>query len=120
MSRVIKFRVWDIMTSKMIPWEAIKSVWGADVLENRYVMQFIGLKDKNGKEIYEGDVIKWFHGEEDFGVVEYFDEESDFFGWMEQCYFGIHLKDTNVVTLFQEDDEYEVVGNVYENPDLIK
>lgn len=71
------------------------------------LMQFTGLKDKNGKDIYEDDVVKTLNG--DWGVIRY---ESPFFGvtvssdtvshyrsdWMEQC---------------------EVIGNIHENPELV-
>lgn len=75
-------------------------------------MQCTGLKDKNGKLIYEGDVVRIFHvsgtmqGKLFTDVVE----------WNElRCRF-----DTEKYGVFDEDDIYEVIGNVYQNPELLE
>ena len=67
------------------------------------VMQYTGLKDKNGKEIYEGDILKYWGG-------------VDVIGFDNGCF--------NIT--FTEDDKFdipvdadiEVIGNIYENPEL--
>ncbi len=74
---------------------------GTDVL-----MQFTGLKDKNGKEIYEGDVVevKYRDGSGYDNPVEISFERGSFWAGMG------YLNDVKIV---------EVIGNIYENPDLL-
>lgn len=77
------------------------------------VMQYTGLKDKNGKEIYEGDILKYVvpaDGEITDQDVEY----------VEEVIFddGIFCVDGYVpVSCFN--DEAEVIGNIHENPELL-
>ena len=76
--------------------------------------QFTGLYDKNGTEIYEGDIIKtktYFYGKEKEIIYEIkFDDdiENDSFG--EPLTIGYCLLGS----------EYEVIGNIYDNPELMK
>ncbi len=81
------------------------------VNESPYVIQqFTGLKDSNEKEIYEGDILKWHQGNNNLSEVIY--ENGSFFvkgiNWGAYWYLG----DYNNV--------YEVIGNIFENPELLK
>lgn len=75
-------------------------------------MQFTGLKDKNKKEIYEGDIVIWHvNNLNSIGIVEYIDN-----------YGGHDLKhtyDEYHVCCDWLRGEYEVIGNIYENPELL-
>ena len=77
------------------------------------VMQFTGLKDKNGKEIYEGDII-----------LNDMSEHSSFVSWDEILFSFIsnEIESNTWVHLYEilEDINcYEVIGNIYENKDLL-
>ena len=73
------------------------------------LMQYTGLKDKNGKEIYEGDIVKNRH----YVFVVGFDE-----GRIYAKQLGIEYK-CYLYNLFFE-AALEVIGNIYENPELLK
>ena len=107
--REIKFRAWDKVCKHILRqkdnWRvylnggvSINNVWSTT---NLILMQFTGLKDKNGKEIYEGDICS--HPDQKTKSIEF----SPFGGWLVGFYIG-----TNPCYL-------EVIGNIYENPELI-
>lgn len=82
------------------------------------VGQYIGVDDKNGKEIYEGDIVQveYTDGQEDYleAVEVSWDKESAGFSpwnWQYQC---------DGCDLYCEIQSAEVIGNVYENADLLK
>ena len=67
------------------------------------VMQYTGLKDKNGVEIYEGDVIEYEEMEVETGG-----------------YYTETITVEYVAPMFSANEEGEVIGNIYQNPELIK
>lgn len=74
------------------------------------LMQYIGLKDKNGKEIYEGDIVSYFGG--GYGIV-YYDEQF--------AAFRIEILKTGKYTDMEFIAKYgNVIGNIYENPELLE
>lgn len=121
--REIKFRAWDkndqmmyevseMVYSQMgIDWKAkgdhALESWRGDA----DFMQYTGLKDKNGKEIYEGDLLAWENdGERDLYKVIY---EAPSFKYT-------HLKNPEFIGATKAFDElesldFEVIGNIYEN-----
>jgi uncharacterized phage protein (TIGR01671 family) len=122
-NRIIKFRAWDKKVNKMYKWVAVMdqhNVYSYNPLVEVItripykveVMQFTGLLDKNGKEIYENDVVEAEDGVwqvlvenlED-GVVLVNDEK----GTVSRGFLD------NTYSL----EEVEVIGNIYENKELL-
>ena len=109
--REIKFRVW-FSFMKSMDMDPVMDGWINDEFEfmeaeGRFPMQYTGLKDKNGREIFEGDVIKWGEGEE--GEVRWIGLNAAFNVMM---FSGGWLLFVPPVC--------EVIGNIYENPELVK
>lgn len=127
MNREIKFRVWDI---ELHMWVNNIGMGKDNTLckgtEKRFaVMQYIGLKDKNGNEIYEGDILcnDEYQTWEWRGVVKF---SHGVFGaeWLlnvkSQSMVGSWGQKHNLRKL--DDDIIErqiVIGNIYENPELL-
>lgn len=84
------------------------------------LMQSTGLRDKNGVEIYEGDIVKYKYGVNTFTEVIAYDKDFAGFGLVDDDGY-----DSTVFTFGElaEDIDFsslEVVGNIYENPELLK
>jgi uncharacterized phage protein (TIGR01671 family) len=113
MKREIKFRVWD---SVYLNWKNLEDYTYTELfLDDKYIVQqYTGMKDKNGVEIYEGDILsekKW-NGTEIFGEVKWISVIDGYnsSGW-----------DSYPVSLPRPTStDCVVVGNIFENPELLK
>lgn len=117
MSRVIKFRAWDKLASKMINPSQLNfheyiSVEDHFEDEDLVYMQFTGLVDKNGVEIYEGDIINDHIG---LGVIEYAEKYAGFrVNYIkDRCKWFYDYTDN-------EQKSIEVLDNIHELPELLK
>lgn len=93
---------------------------GYDYVKPETVGQFTGLYDKDGKEIYEGDIIKYTH------EICIEDGPGTYVGAVSFCegVFCLHEdSDFTVATAIYESEEYGgicVIGNIHDNPELLK
>lgn len=143
MSREIKFRAWDLEKKRWYKASLKKDGWtthDTSLTLGDYSngvspwMQYTGLKDKNGKEIWEGDVLCVYDKavtpvtDEGQGPIEICNHlvsvemRNGIWGFEiprtddgETGWYGIHYWNTDISS-----DSYDVIGNIMENPDLIQ
>ncbi len=134
MKREIRFRAWHKIENKMCNVRILNILGGAFLVgvkpgediqisdkelviappdgrfcphEDIELMQYTGLKDKNGKEIYEGDILQTQSGL--IGAVSYHEERG-----------GFIFQDGYNEMLYQRMIRVEIIGNIHENPELLK
>ncbi len=121
--REIKFRIWDKQNKEMLDLEDLHYEYGKMSIrttmyndyfdtEDMILMQYTGIKDKNGKEIYEGDIIKYY---DDTYKVEFKRDRGGYFPFAQGD--GCGCCQCEVVTFF---NDCEILGNIYDNPELLK
>lgn len=120
MNREIKFRAWDKHHNSMeyindLHWFEENGIH--DLNDDNYVfMQNTGLKDKNGEEIYDGDIVKvtWGSGK----IVSY---EVKYYGSLGYHYLRDtkNKEDDDIICIYDH-SQMDVIGNIFNNPELLK
>ena len=116
--REIKFRAWDKMLKRWCKPQLTMRIDGnMDGMNDYVLMQYTGLKDKEGKEIYEGDIVMY-----DLGIDNEKPEKYKIIFDSKQCaYFLFPLEDGARLRHFtySAKNDCEVIGNIYEHPHLL-
>ncbi|MEC0719693.1 YopX family protein [Bacillus haynesii] len=129
--REIKFRAWNKELKKFVYSRDVVMIleedgtldihetshWDQDfenVSDEIVLLQYTGLKDKNGREIYEGDVVK--------GINFNMTRPQRFIGEVEYSYNGYTVKGVKQYTGLRSElnINFEVIGDVYRNPELLE
>ncbi len=131
MNREIKFRAWK---EGYMTYEEITFYEGQAGYVDRdgdfyyysdevVIMQYTGLKDKNGKEIYEGDIITYHNFIKFTGIVWWCDKDATYLVDLSQTKNKFINTSNHQITLSSVlggDNNTEIIGNIYENPELLK
>lgn len=129
--REIKFRLWDELAKKVMPVQNIYfdeedgSFMGAESVADDVVyfeeefkkrcslMQYTGLKDANGVEIYEGDIVTT-------SIPMFRDKKLTVKVYEKGGCFLLSVSNTHVNLINVASDSIQVIGNIYENPEFLE
>lgn len=121
--REIKFRAWDIENKKMLSPEITESLMSLYGWSQRVFLwlQYTGLEDKNGWEIYEGDIVEVQNG--DCGKVIFDCARFRLNCWFRRDKKPVYFKNRDKKPIYFKKYDWfsaEVIGNIYENPELLE
>lgn len=140
MNREIKFRAWDRVGKCMVDWFTARQTAFNINVENPLMyqlftrnyqdisdvgfdlMQYTGLQDKYGIDIYEGDIVRgnWWSAYEYIGVIKFGETNGlhyDFYGWYVD--YIDHNSHPSNDSIHDINTKFEVIGNIHQNPELL-
>jgi uncharacterized phage protein (TIGR01671 family) len=131
MNREIKFRIWDIENKEMLKVQELDfepTFYGGRIAirpdqyndyfdtEDMILMQYTGLHDKNGKEIYEGDIV---YCQTKYGkakaIIKFID--GKFVAYWDSIL--THPQNGHCIACYEINKRFEVIGNIYEDIELL-
>lgn len=136
MSREIKFKAWNgeqLRDVNTIGWTNGELDWivtsknHGPIDEDIKLMQYTGKKDKNGVEIYEGDILTSenypFQDEGKYnyhGIVEWADEVTAICITKRLVNKSKRGISDGIADIIEDTEKFQVIGNIYENPELLE
>jgi len=131
MNREIKFRIWDVGNKEMLEVQELDfepTFYGGRIAirpdqysdyfdtEEMILMQYTGLHDKNGKEIYEGDIV---YCQTKYGkakaIIKFIN--GKFVAYWNSAL--THPENGHHIASYEINKRFEVIGNIYDNPELL-
>lgn len=111
MNREILFRAWDSFTKKISEVQNLRLPHREDLAPGIILMQYTGLKDKNGVKIFEGDIVKYLTSGEKLSP----DTHTGVITWnLDYGRWEPTIEDTPIM------GNCKILGNIYQNPELLK
>lgn len=129
--REIKFRAWNKEEKEFIYYNSLRDIaenwlFGFEEMDELVWKQYTGLKTTNGKEIYEGDIVMHGISDTDKGQIIFGEYANPWGGDEFTKHMGFYVEWFNNTTRkdlgfwVRKEMEFEVIGNIYENPELLK
>lgn len=120
--REIKFRSWDT-TDNIMEYCGLERIGDYHEYMGHPIMQYTGLKDKNGKEIYEGDLLNQKTSyNSNWADMRFQNKTIVQVGFEDGCFINEYTKESlhkAITSIVHNKIAYEIIGNIHENPELL-